>query len=489
VNRSAPARAAPGPPSPGRFRRFAAAHPRRIDVVLAAVYAGLSLLALLAAEAARHTAGQPPGLEVTGPGAGRSAPPASSASPAEPAPDSLFDSAFGGFPAPTAWRLTVILGCIALYTAGIIAWRRRRPVWLGAAALVVEAGMMLAMGTEDLLAVWIALFALAQRVSGRAAALVCAAALALDAALVFAGLVPSRSAVGDFLGIALMNVTATTVFIHFGNRGRYVAALVDLNRHLELERDQRARIAVADERARIAREMHDIVAHSLAVMVTVSDGAAAQAERDPLGAATAMERVSETGRHAVGDMRRMLEVLRSDSPPPPAAPPAGSSRANAAPAPATAPLAGAADGSRPAPEAVDWLPQPGLANLVGLVATFRAAGLPVELNLAASLTGDPGLELTVFRIVQESLTNALRYAPDASRVDVRLEHGRDGAVIIRVADHGGARPAGPGGWDGTGQGIVGMRQRAAVYGGTLEAGPSGDGWSVRAELRPGEGER
>ncbi|GAB3267673.1 hypothetical protein GCM10027449_00370 [Sinomonas notoginsengisoli] len=213
---------------------------------------------------------------------------------------------------------------------------------------------------------------------------------------------------------------------------------------------RRAELASVQERNRIAREMHDVVAHSLTVMVALSDGAAKVVPKDPDRAREVLGELSRTGRTALADMRRVLGVLREGP--------------------------GASLG-----------PAPGTEGLQALVGGFRAAGLPATLTLAgAPPPSDPAFQLAVYRIVQESLTNALRYGRSVSRVDVGVVR-QDGVVRIRVendgATHDGAEPR-----LGTGGGIAGMRERAALYGGTLYAGPRSEGgWLVEAELHWTEG--
>ncbi|MBB4916945.1 sensor histidine kinase [Streptosporangium saharense] len=213
---------------------------------------------------------------------------------------------------------------------------------------------------------------------------------------------------------------------------------------LESERDQRARLAVAEERGRIAREMHDIVTHNLSVMVALADAAVFAQRYAPERADVAMRQISGTGRQALTDMRRTLGVLRADEP----------------------------DASRH--------PAPGLAQLEPLTAQMRAAGLSVQLDLEGDATAVPvAAQLTVYRLVQEALTNTFRHTPSGTRAAVRVRCDRD-AVTVEVVDDGPpARVPDP----STGHGLVGMRERAAAYGGTLEAGPrEGGGWRVAASL-------
>ena len=222
-----------------------------------------------------------------------------------------------------------------------------------------------------------------------------------------------------------------------------MTALSDRARRLERERDQQAALAVAAERRRIARELHDVVAHSISVMVTLSDAAALKAAREPQRAADAMRQVSATGHQALDEMRLLLGVLRSEDDP---------------------------EGRHP---------QPGIGSLEALVAQVRAAGLPVDVAVTGPLAAVPtGEGLAVFRLVQESLTNALKHAASASRAWVEIDVHDDG-IDLDVRDDGTAAPA-PG---SPGLGLVGMRERVAVYGGTVEAGPdAAGGWRMHAWL-------
>ncbi|MDR2454019.1 MAG: histidine kinase [Bifidobacteriaceae bacterium] len=346
-------------------------------------------------------------------------------------------------PEVTGW---VYAAYWALAVAALVAWRRRHPVWLLAAALAVDSAMWAVLGRPDQWVVFFALFALAQRASARAAWIGLAATCADLVAMAYLAGDNTGDGVNELVVIAIYTALVS-IFVHLGNRRRYVAALVESAEHLALERDQRAQIAVANERARIAREMHDVVAHSVAVMVTLADGAQAAIGRQPERAREAMALVSQTGRQTVADMRRLLAVLRTET---------------------------------------DRAPQPGAADLVPLVESFKASGLPATLELAASIPDDPALGLTIYRIVQESLTNVLRHggAPAWARVSITQPQ----ADTCRVAVVSGpptvdAEQAG-GKWEGSGQGLVGMAQRVEVFGGSLEAGPTPQGgWSVVATVK------
>jgi signal transduction histidine kinase len=226
-------------------------------------------------------------------------------------------------------------------------------------------------------------------------------------------------------------------------RRLYVAGLHERAERAEREREERAEAAVASERARIARELHDIVAHSMSVIVVQAEAADEMLDRDsPDRARGPVWKIQETGRAALTDMRRMLGVLREA-------------------------------GSRPT-----LVPQPGIANLELLFAKVRESGLPVELRVDGEPEPlAPGIDLSAYRIVQEALTNALKYAgPAQARVVVRYA---PGALELEVSDDG----AGPVNDADGGHGLVGMRERVSLFGGELEAGPApGGGYLVRARL-------
>jgi signal transduction histidine kinase len=244
----------------------------------------------------------------------------------------------------------------------------------------------------------------------------------------------------------LLGVTVRT-------RRAYLGELEERARRLERERDQQARLAAATERARIARELHDIVAHNLAVMIALADGAAFTATVAPDRAADAMQQVSGTGRQALAEMRRLLGLLRDDQPP-------------------------------QAPS--ELTPQPGLDDLDELVDQVRAAGVRVTLTRQGTAGAwGPGAGLAVYRIVQEALTNTLKHAGPQASAQVRLRY-TTAEVDLEVTDDGAGRPAQPAtsGMAALGHGLAGMIERAASYGGQVQAGPCpGTGWRVRARLR------
>ncbi len=234
-------------------------------------------------------------------------------------------------------------------------------------------------------------------------------------------------------------------------RQAYVAELVERAHQAERERDQRAQLAAAEERSRIAREMHDVVAHNLSVIVVQADGGRYAGDHDPQAALDALKTIGDTGRGALAEMRRLLGVLRATDD---------------------------ADGGA-------IRPQPGLGSLPELVTSVRQAGLPVDLDVTGPPRPlPPGPSLAVYRVIQEALTNALKHAGPAARARVALVFGAE-RLTARVTDdgRGAAAPS-----DGLGQGLVGMRERMTMYGGTVTAGPAtGGGWRVDLDLPYGGG--
>lgn len=231
--------------------------------------------------------------------------------------------------------------------------------------------------------------------------------------------------------------------LYISTRRMYTQSLEERARRLERERDAQAEVAAAAERARIAREMHDVIAHSISVMVIQADGASYAVDTDTERARRAMRAIGDTGRQALMEMRRMLGVLRE-----------GDGKATLA-------------------------PQPGVEQLPDLVQQIRTAGLPVGYEVSGEPLPMPaGLALVVYRIVQEALTNVMKHAGPAAMAQVSLRYG-DQSIEVRVRDDGrGATIS-----DGRGHGLVGMRERAAVYGGQVSAAPAaGGGFEVVARL-------
>jgi signal transduction histidine kinase len=219
------------------------------------------------------------------------------------------------------------------------------------------------------------------------------------------------------------------------------ARLRELTAELVRERAAAERAAAAEERTRIARELHDVIGHEITVIALQADAAAAAFARAPERAGVPIDRIRAAAARTLTEMRRVVGLLRDPE-----------------------------DGDE------QLRPQPGLADLAGLVQEARAAGTEVDLVLdPPAVAPPPSLQLTVFRIVQEALTNARRHAPGAP-VRVRID-GAGTALCLEV--HSGGRPARAG---GSGHGLIGMRERVRMHGGSLEAGPAPDGFLVRARL-------
>lgn len=244
---------------------------------------------------------------------------------------------------------------------------------------------------------------------------------------------------------ALMSIALVAVLgMAVRTRRDYTEALEDRARRLETERDQQAQLAAAAERARIAREMHDIIGHNLSVITGLADGGRYAAAKSPARAAQALDAIATTSRQALTELRRLLDVLREEDRP-----------------------------------AADLTPQPALTDLDQLIDGVRKAGLPVTTTIHGTPAITPGRQLTVYRVIQEALTNTLKHAGPGATSQIEMSYDDGGAVTVTVADTGRG-----GETDGTGgRGLPGMRERTALYSGTLEAGPLPEGgWRVRLHL-------
>ncbi|MFG3552460.1 sensor histidine kinase [Streptomyces sp. NPDC047725] len=250
------------------------------------------------------------------------------------------------------------------------------------------------------------------------------------------------------LGSHLMAMgVAALIAVTVRTRRNYTEVLEDRARRLEIERDQQARLAAAAERARIAREMHDIIGHNLSVITGLADGGRYAAAKSPQRAAQALDAIGTTSRQALGELRRLLDVLRDE-----------------------------------AKDAPELAPQPALADLDRLVEGVRSAGLPVRTTVRGDADLAPGRQLALYRVVQEALTNTLKHAGPDATAEIDLSYGPGGAVTLTVTDTGRGGPA-PALSDG--RGLPGMRERTSLYGGTLEAGPRprpDRGWRVHLHL-------
>jgi len=250
-----------------------------------------------------------------------------------------------------------------------------------------------------------------------------------------------RVTAGEAVQVGILGFLTWLVALLLARRARSAAEAEERAARLEHDQEERARAAAADERARIARELHDVIAHSVSVMTVQAGAARLLLDGDPHRAAEPLRAVEETGRQALAEMRRLLGVLRDDAGEP------------------------------------ELVPQPGLKDLPTLATTIREAGLEVTMTVEGQQRPLPaGVELAAYRILQEALTNTLKHA-GAARAQVTVRYAPD-SVTLEVRDDGHTPPA-----DGRGHGLLGMRERAVLYGGELEAGPlPGGGFSVRARL-------
>jgi signal transduction histidine kinase len=327
-----------------------------------------------------------------------------------------------------------------------IAVRRRYPLptlaWALATGLAFTAlGLSLVVLSLTIL---VYLYTVAARCPRR----VSLAGLAVTVAVLVLVWLVNPGAVGDGGTVVLDGlIMAAAWWLGDGTRRRQEAIAAAQERAAELEaaREELARRAVTEERLRIARELHDVVAHSMSIIAVQSGVGAHLLDSRPEEARKALAAVEATSRQALVEMRRLLGVLRQEAEP----------RGSLAPA-------------------------PGLGEVEALAAEVARAGVRVEVRIEGTPAALPaGLDLSAYRIVQEALTNVVRHAgPATARVAVRYAPDR---VALEVADDGrGGDPAGQG---RGGHGIAGMRERAALYGGTLEAGPlPGGGFRVAASL-------
>lgn len=363
---------------------------------------------------------------------------------------------------------TPVWPIIALTVGGVGVWalRRRHPdLAFGCALALCLISLTVGTGAESLLAV-IAMFEAGVRRRAASAWLffgIAAIVGALGAwvlplrgraAPYILGLQPPADArdtaldwANAYVIILVVLLIATLLGTNIGHRRRYIGALVDRADQLARERDQQAETARSLERERIAREMHDVIAHSLSVMIAISDGAHAAVDESPGQAKEAIGRVAETGRKTLGEVRRLLGSVRADS--------------------------GVGVGV-----GVEHAPQPDATQLTALVQEFVAAGLPVRLSVSGRPSPDPALGLSVYRIVQESLTNVLRHARNVTSAGVTVSWADDEIVIV-VEDESSV----PQRSQTPGRGLLGMQERVALYEGEVEAGPYERGWRVVARLR------
>lgn len=394
------------PRAPGLFRRFWARHPLFADILIAAV---CLLFSLVPATTFEPRADQTTGAAMLWPATG---------------------------PVVVA---VIVAGCAALLL------RRRFPRTVFVLAVFVAHTYLLAPVAVGGPLLCVAAYSLAVYGGTRVCLIgsgVALAALGGTAAILgFSGAISPMIAWNAVVGETITTTIGALIGTNVGNRKRYVAALIERSRQLVVERDQQAQLAGAAERDRIARELHDIVAHSLTVMVALAEGVAASTdiERSRPGATA----IAATGREALRDMRATLGVLRESD---------------------AAPLA---------PLARDTTAE--------TVASARAAGFDATLTVAGDRPPlSSATQLAISRIVQESVTNAIRHARGAERIDVSVDYRAD-AVEIRVADDGEPVVLPPP--SASGYGLRGLRERVELAGGTVTAGPRASrGWLVSARM-------
>lgn len=345
-----------------------------------------------------------------------------------------------------SWGTTALVLQVGLVLP--LAWRRRAPV-VATVIVTVVCLLEVVLGREFLplnVAALVCVHALAAYVSPRAGRVGLGLGLvgAVLAATRFYGRFGSPDTVLFSAGVMAVTVVAAWALGDLRRaRLQQQDDVAERARLTELERVQEVRLAAGDERARIAREMHDVVAHSLSVVVAQADGGRYAGHENPAAALDALAAIGSTGRAALTDMRALLGVLR--------------------------------DGQH-----TIFTPQPDISTIAGLVDDVHASGLDVDLLVEG--TEQPlaaGPALAAYRIVQESLTNVLKHAGPSARAWVRVQW-RNDEVEISVLDDG--RGAAAGG-DGAGHGVQGMTERARLHGGHLQAGPQpGGGYRVHAAL-------
>ncbi len=342
--------------------------------------------------------------------------------------------------------LTVMELAAAAVIVAPIAWRRIWP--LGVIAVVLLAVAATSASTHSFesgyafFTMIVACYSVAVHARPRDAAV--GAAMVATFVLVGFAVDPGRGGAGDFLFVGVLFGGAWILGHLIRGRGEEARLLRAQAAELERRRAEDAQRAVQAERARIARELHDVIAHSLSVMVVQTGVVRRRLRHDRPQDSELLEEVEETGRGAIGELRRLLGILRAHG------------------------------------EELSLAPQPGLDRLAPLLEQMRETGLTVGMTVE----GEPvplsaGMDLAAYRIVQEALTNTLRHAGRGARADVAIRWNGT-AVELEVRDDGaGAAPPG----QGAGHGLVGMRERAVLYDGTLDAGPrEGGGYRVRAVL-------
>jgi signal transduction histidine kinase len=380
------------------FRRFWARHPRVADVLIALVCLFLSLT---------------PAMRLS-----------------------------STLPTPFSMVLAVLLPAAVVGACVTLFWRRRAPLVPFVASFSVEAAFLFIdtpVGTPLVLATCYALAVYrSSAFAWKGFAIALASLTAFAGLLTVTGVISLQIAANSVVSSLSLGLIGTLIGVNVGGRKRYLAAVIDRSRQLLVERDQQAQLAAAAERARIAREMHDIVSHSLTVIVALSEGAAATS--DPAQARAASTASAETARSALTEMRSMLGVLRADDDSLP-----------------LTPL------EAPSPHET--------------VASAQRAGFPVSLTVTGTADLPAAVAHAVSRTVQEGVTNAMRHAPSLTSIAVRLVYERDGVTVEVTNDGATASTETPG------FGLRGLSERVTHVNGSIMYGPSDGGrWSLRAEI-------
>ncbi|MFF3785609.1 sensor histidine kinase [Streptomyces sp. NPDC001933] len=369
----------------------------------------------------------------------------------------LFGMSTVGAPSVGAGHVAAVP--IALGLCVVVALRRRAPekmlllaIAMGVAQLVTGVGPSVA--NFAMLVIVFTVATVGERWASRLA-LVCSLGAAGLSTLRW----PQEAPQGGWAQQTFVVIVLTVPFVlawvlgdSMRTRRAYFNQLEERAARLEREREAQSKVAVAAERARIARELHDVVAHNVSVMVVQADGAAYVMDAAPDQAKQALETISSTGRQALAEMRRLLGVLRTGD----------------------------------AQESGEYVPQPDVDQIEDLIDQVRQAGLAVDFKIEGTPRPLPsGVELTAYRIVQEALTNTRKHGGPDAGASVRLVYFDDGLGLLIEDDGRGAAHElyEDGGADGAGHGMIGMRERVGMVGGTLDAGPRpGGGFRISALL-------
>ncbi|WP_414170740.1 sensor histidine kinase [Streptoverticillium reticulum] len=371
---------------------------------------------------------------------------------------SALSIADGGSKGPTAVKIVAAFALCA-----VIALRRRAPEKMLLLAAAVGVGQVVTGASADVadFAMLVIVYTVASGGTRWASRFALIAGLLAPTIATLRWPEPHQSVPGEVIATVFVTVPFLLAWVlgdSMRTRRAYWAQLEERAERLEKDREQQSRMAVTAERARIARELHDVVAHNVSVMVVQADGAAYVLDSSPEQAKQALETISGTGRQALTEMRRLLGVLRTEE--------------------------GSGEGG-------EYVPQPDVEQIGELVEQVRGAGMPVEFKVEGAPRPLPsGVELTAYRIVQEALTNTRKHGGPDVGASVQLTYFDDGLGLLVEDDGRGAQHElyESGGADGMGHGLIGMRERVGMVGGTLDAGPRpGGGFriSVLLPIKPG----